>query len=259
MLTLTVATPFIQVSIYVVYRWAASGSGISALQEYLWLPVEQHSYRTITTRSYNHVMSLSHEFHSNKSTSDLYVSVSQGRSVTGFIDTILFRIAPMFVDLTVAFIYFYYLFGSYMALTVSAVSLVYMWTTTKYGTMANSIRKDYNTASRKEVVYMWDSLENWQTVKYFNRVEYEQKRYGAGKLLLRWLNESVITLSSCRGFGQGTTELLSWIDACWYYAKFGLHRWPSCCKLHCRSPSYDWSEESWYIRHPSFLLDSTLL
>jgi ABC-type transport system involved in Fe-S cluster assembly fused permease/ATPase subunit len=110
-------------------------------------------------------MSLSHEFHSNKSTSDLYVSVSQGRSVTGFIDTILFRITPMFVDLCVAFIYFYYLFGSYMALTVSTVSVVYMWTTTKYGTKANSIRKDYNTAARKEVVYMWDSLENWQTVK----------------------------------------------------------------------------------------------
>jgi len=84
----------------------------------------------------------------------------------------------MFVDLCVAFIYFYYLFGSYMALTVSTVSVVYMWTTTKYGTKANSIRKDYNTASRKEVVYMWDSLENWQTVKYFDRVDYEQKRYG---------------------------------------------------------------------------------
>jgi ABC-type transport system involved in Fe-S cluster assembly fused permease/ATPase subunit len=139
--------PWFQVSLYVLYRWLGSGSGIPALQRYLWMPVEQYSYRSITTAAYNHAMSLSHDFHTNKKTGDLYASVMQGRSVNGFVDSILFAVLPMFADLCVAFGYFYIMFNAYMAMIVAVVSVVYLWVTAKLGSMRNQMRRDFNAAS----------------------------------------------------------------------------------------------------------------
>lgn len=138
------SVPWVQVSLYVIYRWLDSGSGISALQRYLWMPIDQYSYRSITTAAYNHVMSLSHDFHTNKKTGELYTSVNQGRSVNGFIESILFAVLPMLADLCVAFAYFFWVFNSYMALIVAVVSVVYLWVTTKLGTMRNQMRRDFN-------------------------------------------------------------------------------------------------------------------
>lgn len=137
--------PWFQVSFYVLYRWLDSGSGISALQRYLWIPIDQYAYRSITTAAYNHVMSLSHDFHSNKKTAELYTSVNQGRSVNGFVESVLFAVLPMLVDLCVAFAYFFIVFNAYMALIVAVVSIVYLWVTAKLGSMRNQIRRDFNS------------------------------------------------------------------------------------------------------------------
>lgn len=168
-----------EVALYVFYRFLASGSGVSAVQDYLWLPIEQFSYKTITTVGYNHLMSLSHSFHTSKSNSDLYVTISQGRSITGIVETVCFKLGPMFVDLIVAVAYLDYLFGSYVALVVAAVTISYFYVTIKLGTAANAMRKSYNEAARKEVRYMWASVENWQTVNLFNRIGYEMDRYNS--------------------------------------------------------------------------------
>lgn len=169
--------PWVQVSLYVMYRWLDSGSGISALQRYLWMPIDQYAYRSITTAAYNHVMSLSHDFHTNKKTGDLYSSVNQGRSVNGFIESVLFSVLPMLADLCVAFVYFYVAFNSYMALIVAVVSMVYLWVTARLGSRKNQMRRDFNAASRKEASIMWETMSSWTTVSYFNRVPYEQDRY----------------------------------------------------------------------------------
>lgn len=148
------AIPWAQVSLFILYRWLDSGSGVSALQRYLWLPIDQYSYRSVTTAAYNHVMSLSHDFHTNKKTGELYTSVNQGRSVNGFIESILFAVLPMLADLCVAFVYFLVKFNAYMALIVAVVSVVYLWVTTKLGSMRNQMRRDFNAVGYLSV-YSW--------------------------------------------------------------------------------------------------------
>ncbi|KAG0636143.1 hypothetical protein HOY80DRAFT_1055299 [Tuber brumale] len=170
------AIPWLQVSIYVVFRWLDSGSGIPALHRYLWIPVDQYASRSITTAAYNHVMSLSHDFHTNKKSVEIYSSVRQGRSVNGFIESVLFAVLPMLADLCIAFAYFYYMFNAYMALIVAVVSIVYLYATAKLGATKNQIRRDYNTARIEEANVMCETMSSWTT--YFNRIEYEQDRYG---------------------------------------------------------------------------------
>ncbi|KAL7267837.1 hypothetical protein RUND412_009559 [Rhizina undulata] len=171
------AVPWFQVLLFVLFRWLDSGSGVSALQTYLWIPVDQYSYRSISTAAYNHVMSLSHDFHSNKKTADLYTSVTTGRSINGFIESVCFAVLPMLADLCVAFAYFYFKFDAYMALIVAVVSIVYLWVTAKLGSMRNQMRRDFNTTARKEASIMWETMSSWSTVSYFNRIPHEQNRY----------------------------------------------------------------------------------
>ncbi|KAI5805492.1 hypothetical protein DFH27DRAFT_644061 [Peziza echinospora] len=169
--------PWKEVSIFIMFRWLDSGAGIPAVQRYLWVPVDQYAYRSITTAAYNHVMNLSSDFHTAKNTGELYSSVNQGRSVNGFVEMILFSIIPMLADLAVAFGYFYFVFGSYMALVVGIVSVLYVWVTAVLSRMRAQMRRNYNQTARRETQLMWQTMSSWETVSYFNRIAYEQDRY----------------------------------------------------------------------------------
>ncbi|KAI9786630.1 MAG: hypothetical protein M1839_006181 [Geoglossum umbratile] len=171
--------PWVQVSLYVFYRWLSSSAGIGALRSYLWIPIEQYSYRAISTAAYNHIMNLSSDFHSDKKSGELYASITQGRSINGFIDDVCFDVLPMLIDLIVAFGYFYYLFDAYMALIVGVVTVVYLWTTTKLGAQQDQIRRDYRTNTRNESHVLHESMGSWTTVSYFNRIKHEESRYSS--------------------------------------------------------------------------------
>lgn len=139
--------PWVQLTFYVALRWLDSASGVEALQNFLWMPIEQYSYRSLTGAAYNHVMSLSYDFHSNKQTGDVWSSIAQGRAVNGFVETILFQVFPMLADLLVAFAYFFIVFGTYMALIVGSVMVVYLYATFKLSIARNSTRRELNNVS----------------------------------------------------------------------------------------------------------------
>ena len=77
-------------------------------------------------------MSLSCDFHDNKKSGELYRSIEQGKSIGSLLETLLFELLPMLIDLVVAYAYLYYLFGAYMALTVAATSIMYLWVAMYY-------------------------------------------------------------------------------------------------------------------------------
>lgn len=131
-------------SLLILYRWLDSGSGISWLKNYLWIPVEQFSYREITTAAYNHVMSLSYDFHSDKKTGEIWTTVNQGRSVNNLVQLMLFSVAPMLADMILAFGYFLIFFNAYMALIVAVVCVVYLWATARLSSMRNKVRREIN-------------------------------------------------------------------------------------------------------------------
>lgn len=145
----------------------------------LWLPVEQYAQKAITTAAYNHIMGLSCDFHDNKQSGELYKSIDQGDSINSLLETILFDAFPMLIDLVVAYVYLYYLFGSYMALTVAATTVMYLWAVTCYSAKQRQLRRRFSGIWRKEYQFMYDTLGSWSTVTYFNRLVYEKERYAS--------------------------------------------------------------------------------
>ncbi|KAF3924777.1 hypothetical protein ABW21_db0200577 [Orbilia brochopaga] len=171
------SAPWVQVSLFIMFRLLQSNAGLLAMKDYLWIPVEQYSYRMITTSAYNHILSLSYDFHCDKRSGELFASISNARSINLFIDMMLFSFVPMLVDLFIAFVYLYYLFGPYMALLVAFVTISFLWSTSKMATYNQSTRRDFIKASRKEGDTMWETVSNWQNISYFNNLEYEQNKY----------------------------------------------------------------------------------
>ena len=171
--------PYFEVALYVFYLYLQSAAGIYAIKNWLWLPVEQWAYRAITTAAYNHIMGLSSGFHESKQSGELYKSIEQGSSVNDLLETMLFEVLPMLIDIFVAFTYLYYLFDAYMALIVGTTTVLYLWVSTYFTAMQSDSRRRQMGISRKESQVLYDSMGNWRTVSYFNRIPYEQQRYAS--------------------------------------------------------------------------------
>lgn len=169
--------PYREIAVYVVLTIVMSQGGLDSIRSLLWLPLEQYSYRTLKTASYNHVMNLSCEFHDNKQSGELYKSIEQGNSINELLELIVLHVGPMLIDLIVAFGYLHYLFGPYMTLLAAVTSVSLIWAIFFLNNKQSYPRYRYMESARKESQCMYDSVGSWSTVLYFNRIPYEQDRY----------------------------------------------------------------------------------
>ncbi|KAI4198240.1 MAG: hypothetical protein LQ350_005402 [Teloschistes chrysophthalmus] len=163
--------------LYILFSWLSGASGIGAVREYLWLPVERYSEVTITTAAYNQILELSSDFHDNKQTGELYASISKGAAVNSLLYYLVFQLVPETLDLAVGFGYLYYLFGPYMALIAAATAFFYMSSITHFQTKLSGYRRKYLALGRAVNQIMYDTVGSWTTVSYFNRVPYEEDKY----------------------------------------------------------------------------------
>ena len=172
------AMPYKEVAIYIVLAWALS-SGVESVREFLWIPVDQHTHKALITAAYNHIMNLSCDFHDNKQSGELYATISQGSSILELLELFLFKLAPILMDLIVAYWYLHYLFGPYMTLLGAATTIVFLWVTLFLNNKQRRLRRKYIEIARKMSQQQYDTVGSWSVVAYFNRIAYEQGRYSA--------------------------------------------------------------------------------
>ena len=170
---------FIALGIYAVLRWLDSSAGITGLRSLLWLPVEINAYTKLDTASYDHVMSLSCDFHDSKQSGELYQSISQGQSVVTLLDSLLYSIAPQVVDLVVAGFYLYFLFDAYLVLIAVATVILFLTVAMGRGSYQQSLVRRRNASHRHKYQVMFDTVGSWRTVIYFNQSTYASKIYDA--------------------------------------------------------------------------------
>ena len=169
--------PFIELGIYMVLVGANSNAGITALHNYLYTPIELYVHKSLTTSSYNHIMSLSCDFHDNKSSGELYTAMRQGSSMIDLVEMFAFRLIPMLVDLAVACGYLYILFDGYMAVIVAASVIFYIWVSAIFIRATSTAYRRLTRNSRKEYQTMFDYMGGWKTVSYFNRMDDAKDKY----------------------------------------------------------------------------------
>lgn len=143
----------------------------------LWIPVTQHSYISLQTAAFEHVHSLSLDFHLGKRTGELLSALNKGGSVNQFLEQTTFQVAPTLMDLFVAIAFFWIQFGPIYALCATIITFSYLVLTIRMASTRADQRRDMVNADREEEAVKNDSITAYETVKYFNAEAFEFKRY----------------------------------------------------------------------------------
>ena len=142
---------WLQICLYILYRLLQGNNGLlGALRSVLWLPISQYSYKELSTASFEHVHSLSLDFHLGKKTGEVLSAMSKGSSINSFLEQITFQVLPMLIDLGVAIGYFLIKFDAYYALVVSVVTCVYLYLTVRLAQWRANIRRQMTNLDRRQ-------------------------------------------------------------------------------------------------------------
>jgi len=173
-----IVMPWGHIVLYISLRLLQGGNGVlGALRGVLWLPISQYSYRELSVAAFEHVHSLSLDFHLGKKTGEVLSAMGKGSAVNTFLESLTFQVVPMMFDLCVAIAYFLVVFDAYYALVVSLVTFWYIYLTIRMAQWRADIRRDMVNADREEDAVKNDSMISYETVKYFNAERYEFNRY----------------------------------------------------------------------------------
>ncbi|KAG0357078.1 ATP-binding cassette sub- B member 6, mitochondrial [Gamsiella multidivaricata] len=165
--------------LFVFLRYLQGSSGlISVLRGWAWIPIEQYSNSTLTIRFFEHVQTLSLQFHLNRKTGELLRILDRGTSsIVSLLSTFLFQMIPVVADVSIAVFYFCYYwswkYGVIVLITIVAYIIVIV-VVTEWRTHFRRAMINFDNDARAKAV---DSLLNYETVKYYTAEEFETNRY----------------------------------------------------------------------------------
>lgn len=167
--------PWREISVWATLNFPVS-SLISTLKSMAGTRISQFSYQKLTELAFRHVMNLSMDYHTSKSTGRVAKAIEQGSNLSYMLDSV-YRMGPIFIDFFVALVVLTSKFDATMGFIILATSMIYMYVAYKGNLRTAQIERRVNDTSRAENETLYDSITNWQTVAYHNRQKFEQDRY----------------------------------------------------------------------------------
>ncbi|KAL2868018.1 putative vacuolar ABC heavy metal transporter (Hmt1) [Aspergillus lucknowensis] len=211
--------PWSEICLYIFYRWLQGNQGlIGSLRSSLWIPVSQYSYMELSTAAFEHVHSLSLDFHLGKKTGEVLSALSKGSSINTFLEQVTFSVVPMLVDLCVAIVYLLVALDAYYALVVTIVTFCYLYVTIRMAQWRAEIRRQMVNSSRQEDAVKNDSMVSYETVKYFNAEEYEFRRYRGAVADFQSAEYHVLFSLNLMNTSQNTIFMLGLLITCFIAA-----------------------------------------
>ncbi|GAB0137285.1 hypothetical protein EsDP_00005557 [Epichloe bromicola] len=152
------------------------GSGLGMMQSMAGTRISQFAYQQLTTLAFRHVMNLSMDYHTSKSTGRVTKAIEQGSNL-GYMLESLYHTAPILIDFSVALFVLSSRFDVTMGFIILATSMIHLYVAYRGNLRTVQIERQVNEASRVENETLYDSVTNWQTVAYHNRQKHEEARY----------------------------------------------------------------------------------
>ena len=146
--------------------------------EYIFVKVSQKAVHRAALTTFRYLHSLSLRFHLDRQTGGLTRAVDRGAKGIEFLLNFAFlQIAPLIIELVLVGAILWSLFGlDYAAVTLVTV-LAYIAYTLMLTEWRIKFRRRMNEADETAATRAVDSLINYETVKYFNAEESEERRY----------------------------------------------------------------------------------
>ena len=142
--------PWKGICLYILFRLLQGNNGLlGAFRSTIWVPVSQYSFRELSIASFEHVHSLSLDFHLGKKTGEVLSALGKGNAINNFLESVTFQVLPMLVDLCVAIAYFLVEFDVYYALVVAVVTFWYIYLTIRMAQWRAEIRRQMVNSDRE--------------------------------------------------------------------------------------------------------------
>lgn len=170
--------PYEALFVWLVLVLINDDAGLGLVSDLAKIPVKQFSYRQLTNAAFNHVMSLSMEFHSERDSAEVMKAIEQGESLANLLETALLDILPTVIDLFLAVWLLYTKFNVYVALTMLIATGAFMSMEVYTSSVNIENRRVSSKAEREEARALHQAVQGWQTVSYFNMFSFESRRFG---------------------------------------------------------------------------------
>lgn len=187
---------------YGVFRLLSSL--FNELRDTIFARVRYHAMRQLSNKVLSHLHQLSLRFHLERKTGAISRDLERGtRSVGSLMNFMVFSIVPIAVEFSLVAVILSTQYAWMFAVTTFGTVLVYIAFTLLVTEWRMEHRHTMNRLDSESNTHAFDSLINFETVKYFNNEPLELKRYD--DILQGWEESAVKSQStmSMLNFGQG--------------------------------------------------------
>jgi len=156
----------------------AAASGFQELRNAVFANVTQEAIRNVGRSVFHHVHTLDMQFHLTKNTGRVSRILDRGnRSISFVLNAMVFHVAPTTFEVGLVTGLVYYQFGLSHAGVVLATIGAYTGFTMGITQWRTKFRRDMNRLENQASGRVVDSLVNYETVQFFNNINYEVGRY----------------------------------------------------------------------------------
>lgn len=122
--------PYSAIALYCIFKSLQGQQGvIGSIRAILWIPLSQSLYRRLSCAAFEHVLSLSLDFHLSKRIGEVMAALSKGGALNTFLDGFAFQLFPMVFDLGIAAVYLFICFDAFYSIIILGVMWSYIFVT----------------------------------------------------------------------------------------------------------------------------------
>ncbi|KAF4571690.1 Iron-sulfur clusters transporter atm1, mitochondrial [Pleurotus pulmonarius] len=170
--------------------------------------IGQHAIRKVARETFEHLLNLDMRFHLARQTGGLTRAIDRGtKGITFVLQSILFRIVPTALEISMVCGILTYKFGWDFAAITSIALVAYTWFTVRTTSWRTRFRREANKADNKAATVAVDSLINFEAVKHFNNEKYEIQQYD--KHLEQYEKSSIKITTSLAFLNSGQNVIFS--------------------------------------------------
>ena len=197
------AIPIALVLAYGAFRLLTSL--FNELRDSVFARVRFHAMRELSNRVMKHLHQLSLRFHLERKTGAISRDIERGsRSIGSLMNYLVFSMIPIVIEFALIAIILLSQYTWVFAITIFVTAFIYIVFTLLMSDWRMDYRHKMNRLDSEANTVAFDSLINYETVKYFNNEALEMKRYD--DLMDDWEDLAVKsqTTMSMLNFGQGS-------------------------------------------------------
>ncbi|TQW01992.1 ABC transporter [Cordyceps javanica] len=167
--------PVKELALYFILNFPVQQAA-QVLENFARIRISQFSKYQLNSLAFSHVMSLSMDYHTSRSTGKVITAIEQGTDLTFILDIGL-GLGPRIVDLFVAAVYLTNKFDASTGAVMLMATVVNAYVTAKGNKFTAAIERRSVNNDQEENKVLYDAIGNWYTVEIHNQRKFEHQRY----------------------------------------------------------------------------------